>query len=111
MPTDQPSAAASTAAPITIQKWEGWCSQRPSIEGQPSNTAKPMTGVTNATPEATIKLRDIIDPPGVVAGYGRRNADTLSLSACTPAPLRAALASMCSITFLPNAVSLGSSIG
>ena len=35
----------------------------------------------------------------------------MSLSACSGMPVRAAVASMCSMTFLPNAVSPGSSIG
>ena len=45
------------------------------------------------------------------AAQGLRSAETLSLSACTGMPVRAAVASICSITFLPNAVSPGSSIG
>ncbi len=42
---------------------------------------------------------------------GRLSAETLSLSVWIGMPLRAAVASMCSMTFLPNAVSPGSSIG
>jgi uncharacterized protein YbjT (DUF2867 family) len=48
---------------------------------------------------------------GPGSGYGLRSAETLSFSACTGMPVRAAVASICSITFLPNAVSPGSSIG
>jgi hypothetical protein len=45
---------------------------------------------------------------------GLRSAEALSLSACTGwigMPLRAAVASICSTTFLPSALSPGSSIG
>src|SRR4051794_10466723 len=57
----KPRARLMRPVTRTSQKWEGWCSQRPSTSGQPSRTRRPRSGAARSA--ATRSTTEI---------YGRR---------------------------------------
>ena len=72
--------------------------------------ATAYSATTTATCSRSVRLRPNNFQGDLAISGTTQRVDALSLSACT-ALVRAVLASICSMTFLPSAVSPGSSIG